>query len=115
MYVFTRRQAGRYRALAVSVALIYLAITSMIPLMHSDDCAFSGRSDARSTSFPSEGPCPACKFLAGSNSVELPYDVAPVLAQAYFTAESAPEATVFIANLCTGSIILRAPPTSSLT
>ena len=114
MYAFTRRQAGGYRTLAVGIALMYIAITSTVSMMHSDDCPFSGRPDARETSFPSEDGCPACKFLAGSDSVEAPCDAAPVLSEVSFSVESAPDSVVVIANCCAGSIILRAPPVSSL-
>jgi len=114
VYAFTRKQAGGYRTLAVGVALVYIAITSAVSLMHSHDCPFSGRADAPETSFPSEDGCPACKFLAGSDSVEAPCDAAPVVAKVLFTIESAPDSVVVIANCCVGAIALRAPPASSL-
>jgi len=114
MYAFTRRQIDNYKAVVVGVALMYVAITSTVSFLHSDDCPFSGRPDARETSFPSASPCPACKFLAGCNSVELPFDPAPVLIETYFTAECSRDSVTLIANPCTGSITLRAPPTACL-
>jgi len=98
----------------VGIALMYVAITSTVSMMHSHDCPFSGHADAPETSFPSEDGCAACKFLAGSDSVEALCDAAPVASEVSFSVESAPDSVVVIANCCAGSIILRAPPVSSL-
>ena len=114
MYAFTRKQANDYRTLAVGIALMYIAITSTVSLMHSDDCPFSGRADARDTSFPSEDGCPACKFMAGSDSGEAPCDAAPLVSEVLLTVESATDSIVVISSCCAGSIVLRAPPSFSL-
>jgi hypothetical protein len=114
MYTFARRQDGRFQKLAVSVAVVYLAITSLVPLLHSDDCPNAPGADAGSRPTPSGNPCPACKFLAGSNSTEAQYDAGPLLAESQVQAESAQDSGVVLANLCKGSIILRAPPAAPL-
>jgi hypothetical protein len=115
MYRFLRQQSGGFQTFAVSVAVVYLAITSLIPLLHSDDCPDSPGAGGRERSAPSDSPCPACKFLAGSSSTEVQYDTGPVLMESQVPPESAQDSNVVVANLCTGSILLRAPPKTPLT
>ena len=114
MYAFTRKQADEYKTLAVAVALVYLAITSAVPFLHSDDCPLVRETGADDTSFPSDSPCPACKFLAGSNSTEAHCDSNPVLIEPPVPSESAADSVIVVANPCPGSIFLRAPPATSL-
>lgn len=113
MYTFVRKQAGSFHTLAVSVAVVYLAITSLVPLLHSDDCPNAPGADAGSRSTSLGNPCPACKFLAGSNSTEVQYDTGPLLAESQVPPESTQDSGVVLANQCEGSIILRAPPVPS--
>ena len=112
MYALTRKQAGSYRSLAVSIALAYLAVTSLVSLFHNDLPV--GRGEEGEASFPSGTPCPACQFLAGSNSVEAQYEAGPMLVESALPTETIVHSVVRVANACTGSILLRAPPQTSL-
>jgi len=114
MYTFVRKQASSFQTLAVSVAVAYLGITWLVPLLHSDDCPNAPGADPGTRSTPSGNPCPACKFLAGSNSTEVQYDAGPLLAESRVQPESTQDSGVVLANLCKGSIILRAPPAAPL-
>jgi hypothetical protein len=105
-----RRKARSFQTLVVCVALTYVAITSITPLLHSDDCPEVPRPDGQPRSSPSESPCPACKFLAGANATQVIYDSSVVVTPYTFVAAPAPDATVVVSTQCTGSIVLRGPP-----
>lgn len=113
MYSLSQRQAAFYRALVLGVAAQYVAITSAVSLLHNDWPA-GHRAENSEPSLPSTGPCPACKFLAGSNSAEMQYDSGPALVASPLPPESIQESVIVLADPRTGSILLRAPPSTSL-
>ena len=113
MYTVSQRQAGPHRALVIGVVGLYMAITSTVSLFHNDWPSAHGCEGGES-SFPSPHPCPACKFLAGSNSAEVQYDSGPALVASPLPPEFVRDSIIVVADPRTGSILLRAPPPTSL-
>ncbi len=112
VYRLMRKQVGGYQALVVGVAFVYLGIVLAVPLLHTDDCSSVPRSKTPGTSFPSDTPCPACKFLATSHSSEILYDATPALAQTKIPEASIRDSQIVLASPITDSIFLRAPPST---
>jgi hypothetical protein len=114
VYRFTRQRVGGYQAMVVSVALVYLGIVLALPLLHKDNCPAAPGSKTSGSSLPSNAPCPACKFLASSNSGQIHCDATPALTQSKIPPESTRDVLVVIASPCEGSILLRGPPLTAL-
>jgi len=114
MYALAQKHRNTYKALAVGIALAYLLIAVTVPLLHKDDCAAAPGSKSTGNSLPSNAPCPACKFLANSNSGQIHCDATPALTRFKIPSESTRDSLVVIASPCEGSILLRGPPLSSL-
>ena len=113
MYSLAQRQTGPHKALVIGVAALYMAITSTVSLLHTDWPA-GHSAESSEPSLPSTSPCPACKFLAGSNSAEVQYDSGPTLIASPLPPESIQDSVIVLADPRTGSILLRAPPATSL-
>jgi len=114
MYSLKPRQGSTHAALVVGITSVYLAITSTVSLFHTEDCREAHRRGQTSSSSPSSSPCPACKFLGGSNSTAAHDDPPPIVIESPTTSEVVQHSVVVVASPCTGSILLRAPPASSL-
>ena len=110
MYTLLRARVRCFQTLVVCVALTYVAITSMMPLLHSDDCPNVPHPDGQPISSSSENSCPACKFLVGANATQVVYDASIVVTPYTFETAPAPDTCVVVSTQCTGSIILRGPP-----
>jgi hypothetical protein len=100
--------------MVIASALVYLAIASAVPLLHDDDCTATDGAGAGRTSVPFDNTCPACKFVAGSNAMELPcdYGAAPILSE--IASELPSDSQVLATCLCPDAIIRRGPPAVSL-
>ena len=114
MYSLKPGQGSTHTALVVGVASVYLAITSTISLFHSEDCREAQQTGDTNSSSPSSSPCPACKFLGGSNSPAAHDDPLPTVIESPTPSEAVQNSVVAVVSPCTGSIIVRAPPAYSL-
>jgi len=110
VYRFAGKQTRGYQAVVVGVALVYLGIVLAIPLLHTDDCPAAPGSKTNHNSLPSDAACPACKFLANSNSGQILCDSAPILTPSQIAPESTRDSLIALVSPCEGSIVLRGPP-----
>jgi hypothetical protein len=114
MYSLKQGQGSTHTAVVVGITSVYLAITSTISLFHTEDCPERGHSRDSHSSSPSDSPCPACKFLGGSNSLAAHDDPLPTVVESPAPSEAVQNSVVAVVSFCTGSIVLRAPPAFSL-
>jgi hypothetical protein len=114
MYRLAQKHREIHKAIIVGVALVYVVITWALPLLHSDDCPATHAGEGTGSSVPSDGACPACKCLAGSNATEAHCDAGPALIRSEIVSELPEDSQVVVPFPCRGSIILRGPPPTSL-
>jgi len=112
MYSFAHKRKNADQALVVGITLAYAVITWAVPFPHSHDCPAAH--GATQTPCHSDSSCPACRYLAGSNSTEVHCDSSPVLKESQIPPESTCDSLVVITSLCEGSILLRGPPAAPL-
>lgn len=98
----------------VGVALVYLGIAWAVPLLHKHDCSAAPGSKTTGNSFPSDAPCPACKFLVNSCSNQVSCEPTPVLIPSKTPPELNRHSRVILTSPCEGAILLRGPPAVSL-
>jgi len=98
--------------LAVAVAVVYLGIVLAVPLLHTDDCPAVPWHKNAGDSVPSNASCPACKFLANSNSEQIPCESTPALMQSEVPPEFTRDWLIVLASPCDSSILLRGPPST---
>lgn len=99
---------------SIVVVTVYLMVTSAVDLFHTESYqgVTPGPNGVNPTSVLSPNkPCPACSFLAGSNSTEISFASPLVDSQTPIVSQFAPHSTVTIVENCIHStILLRAPP-----
>ena len=114
MYSLKQGQGSTHTALVVVIMGVYLAITSTVCLFHTEDCRHGRQNGNTPNSSPSDSPCPACKFLSGSDSTTAHDDPLPTLIESSTLLEAVQDSIAVVVSCCTGSIVLRAPPAFSL-
>ncbi len=107
---FSKKKSSMHKTVSIAVVAVYMTVTCAVDLFHNEACQLGAVSARPTDVIPSNDPCPACMFLAGSNSTE------PNCGQALGSAESAvisrflPRLTVVNHDEWACSIICRAPP-----
>jgi len=97
----------------VVIAVLYLIVTSVIGLFHSDDCLLGALNEG-TTNVPSSGEhCLACIFSADFNSTEANHGLLQLTTEAPVICQPTRHFTVVIHHEWAYSILLRAPPLTS--
>ncbi len=94
-----------HTAIATAVFTVYLAVTCSIDLFHTEDCPLTTGKTA-----PADESCPACRFLAGANSMQASHDSSPAAIQCQIVSAPIPNSPVVMSKQWAGSITLRGPP-----
>lgn len=101
---------------AVMVA-IYGIVALGVDLFHNEDSHFTAlERDAVAEIASCKEPCPACAFLAKSNSTQVTYGSTLVCTPIPAVSYHLPDSTIVVSHECTGStILLRGPPFTTTT
>jgi hypothetical protein len=110
MYTLASEHNGTRKASTCGILLMYALVTSIVPLLHNDDCTAAHGTTPAGTSIPCGGVCPACTFLAQPGTAETCGDSGLVLTPSEIGSECPRDPRVLVAHACIGSIILRGPP-----
>ena len=93
---------------------VYLVVFTSIDLFHSENCMFgvehAGTADATSCN----EPCPACKFLADYNSIEANHGSILVSTESPLISQFLPQLTIVNHYEWACSVMLRAPPSITI-
>jgi hypothetical protein len=110
MYGFSKRHLNIRHTMLVVIVVVYAIVTSAIDLFHNEDCHF-GTANTDITDFIScNDPCPACKFLDSSNSIEANSNSAFVSTTSQVVSHPSPRLVIVKHYEWAYSITLRAPP-----
>jgi len=107
---YSKKQFRLHRTASAVLLAVYLIITTSIDLFHSENCVFGIVHPSASDAISSNNPCPACKFLAGSNSTETNHCSILVSTESPLISQFLPQLTVVNHYEWACSIFLRAPP-----
>ncbi len=114
MSAFWRKQVKTRQTISVVIIVLYLVITSAIGLFHNEGC-FLGASNEDTTKGSSSGKsCPACKFSADFNSTEVNPGLLQLTAEAPIICQTKQLPTIPDHHEWAYSILLRAPPSTSI-
>ena len=110
----SKKQVRLRRILSTVVIAVYLTVTSVVDLCHTESWQWTTLNpnavDSTRVLSPDE-PCPACAFLAGSNSTEISFASPLVNIHIPIVYQALPYSSVIIVEKCIHStILLRAPP-----
>lgn len=104
----------RNQITSVAMVAIYGIVALGVDLFHNEDSSLTApkHNVAATVGIAScKGPCPACAFLAKSNSTQVTYGASLVCTPIPVVSYRLPDYTIVVSHECTGStILLRAPP-----
>lgn|GEM_PF-1469905 len=115
MHCFSKKQI--HQTMSIVMVALYAIVTLGIDLFHNEDCQLTAQKrDPVSTIAACKEPCPACTFLAQSNSTQVHYGCTLVSIQSLSIFCRPPVSRLVGAHECTGStILLRGPPFTTTT
>ena len=93
------------KAISMAALTVYLTITCTVDLFHTEDDPLTTGKTA-----PTGESCPACKFLAGANSMPAAHDSSPVAIEYQTVSTPIPNSPVVMSKQWADSISLRGPP-----
>lgn len=106
MCTSSNEQHMNHKAMSVLVAVAFFFVTVAINLFHSEDCHNSAATDIVSYNHL----CPACVFLAGSDSMETSYGPALFITESHIILQPSTRLTLLNHSEWMYSITSRAPP-----
>lgn len=96
---------GVHKSLALSVLAVYLFIACFVNLFHEEEYPLTTGRTA-----PSSDTCPACKFLAGANSIEVFTNPSLGVIELQIASITVADALIVVSRHWASSIVLRGPP-----
>jgi len=114
MHGFLKRHSMVCNKMSIVVVVIYAFMTCAIDLFHNEDCLFGAIDRDISDIVSCNDPCPACKFLAGHNSIEVSQASTLVGTEYLLISQITPCLMVVNNDEFFYSIISRAPPSNAL-
>ena len=114
MYGFSKRHFNIRHTMSVVIVIVYAIVASAIDLFHNEDCHFgTANTDATDVIFCND-PCPACAFFNSSNSTEANSNSALVSTTIQVISQPSPCLTIVNHYEWACSIMLRAPPSITI-
>lgn len=114
MSAFWRKQVKARQSISVVVIVLYLMIISAIGLFHNEGCLFGASNEDTTKGSSSGKSCPACKFSADFNSTEVNHGLLQLTAEAPIICQTKQLPTIPDHHEWAYSILLRAPPSTSI-
>ena len=110
----SKKQFRLHRTASTVMIAVYLVVFNSIDLFHSENCMFSVVHPGTTGAISCNNPCPACKFLAGHNSTETSYCLTLVSTESPIISQFLPQLTVVSHDEWACSVMLRAPPSITI-
>jgi len=110
----SKKQFRLHRTASMLVIALYLIITTSIELFHSEDCVFGSVQPGTTNAISRNDSCPACMFLVGYNSTETNHCPTLVNPESLLISQFLPQLTVVNNDEWACSIMLRAPPSITI-
>jgi len=114
MYGFSKKRFKLYQTALVVIVVVHAIVTSAIDLFHNEDCQLGTVNTSSTDIIYCNNPCPACMFLACYNSTQDNYETVSVSTKDVFILQILPHVTAVNHNEWACSIILRAPPSITI-
>ena len=114
MLSFSKKGFRFHKTLTTVIIAVYLFLGTSADLFHNEDCMLGAVQPATTDVLTHNDPCPACKFLAGHNSIEVGQD--SILGGNEFIdiSQFIPFLTILNHDEWSSSITSRAPPLFSI-
>jgi len=110
----SKKQFRLHRTASTAMLAVYLIITTSIDLFHSENCVFGVLHHGTTDGMSCNDSCPACMFLAGYNSTEAGYCSTLVSTESPLISQFLPQLTIVNHYEWTCLIMLRAPPSITI-
>ncbi len=110
----SKNQFSLHRTASAAMLAVYLVVFNSIDLFHSEDCVFGVVHPGTTDAISCNGPCSACKFLAGCNSTEANHCSTLVNTESLLISQFLPQLTAVNHDEWACSIFLRAPPSITI-
>ena len=114
MHGFSKRHFRVHHKMSVAVIIVYAFITCAIDLFHNEEHLFGVVDTGTSGIVSCNDPCPACKFLAGHNSIEVSQVSTLIGIEYLLISQFIPCLTIIKHNEWSFSITSRAPPLTTI-
>ena len=111
---FSKKRVRLHRTTTFAIFAVYLAVTTLVDLFHTEDCVFGTLHSGTTNAISSNDACPACAFLAGHNSTGVSHNPALLNAERLFVSQFLPHLAVVRCDEWAYSIIPRAPPSTNI-
>ena len=102
------------QTISIVVIVLYLVITSAIGLFHNEGCLLGELNEDTTKGLSSCESCPACMFSAGFNSTEVDHESPLLDAENPVICQPVGHFTFVDHHEWAYSILLRAPPSTSI-
>jgi len=110
----SKKQFRLHRTASAVMLAVYLVVFASIDLFHSEHCMFGVVHPGTTDAISCNEPCPACKFLAGYNSTESNHSLTLVSTESPLISQFLPQLTVVNHDEWACSVMLRAPPSITI-
>jgi hypothetical protein len=114
MYAFSKRHLKVCHKISVVVVIVYAFMICAIDLFHNDDFRYGTEDTSTSGIISCNDPCPACKFSAGHNSIEVSQVSTLVGTEYLLISQIIPCLIIISNNEFSYSITSRAPPSTTI-
>ena len=111
---FSKRHLKICHKMSVVVVVVYAFMTCAIDLFHNDECLSGTVHTDTSDTVSGNDSCPACKFLAGHNSIEVSQSSTLVGTEYLLISQIIPCLMVVNNDEFFYSITSRAPPSTTI-
>jgi hypothetical protein len=103
-----------HQTISVVVIVLYLVITSAIGLFHNEGCLLGASNEDTTKGLSSGESCPACMFSVSFNSSKVDHELSLLDVENPIICQPEWHFTVIDHHEWSYSILLRAPPTTSI-
>jgi len=110
----SKNQFKLHKTASLAIFAVYLIVSTSIELFHSEGCVFGVLHHGTTNGMSSNKPCPACMFLAGYNSTESNHSLTLVSTESPLISQFLPQLTVVNHDEWACSVMLRAPPSITI-
>jgi hypothetical protein len=114
MSSFLKNQIKSHKTTSTVVLAVYLIVTTSVDLFHSEHCTGGVVYPSTTEVLFHEDECPACMFSAVLNSTITHYGPIVVSTEYLYTSQFIPQLVVIDHDEWHHSIILRAPPSITI-
>ena len=107
---FSKKRFSIHNVASAVIVVEYLFLSTSVDLFHNENCIFGVEQPFGADVISHNDPCPACKFLAGYNSIEVNQDSISFGTEYLLIPQFIPFSTIVNHDAWSYSIISRAPP-----